>query len=279
MSNETRPIQNMKLKSFYKDNIYIITQSPHCGSAQDCKAMDFGYLGYGDKNLYAPCDMTFKRSWNDGVEYWVNGCEGVYIQWVHIKPVNSTKKKVGEKFGTPISDHGHITVYDKKWDIYLNYCDRSATLYFWEYGKKDNKWSNWATYSDLIFSCYTNIEMVTLQLPIKITTTNTAPLNIREQPNTTSKIVGQIPGVTEFTTKIVAGGTDVNGNKTWYGISYNSINGYISGAYVIEQSQVQDCSVQEQKIKDLQSLLDAQDLKISQYKASVIQSEELFQNL
>jgi hypothetical protein len=243
----------MKLHSYYKDNIYIITQSPHCGAAQDCKAMDFGYQGYTDKNLYAPCDMTFKRRWDDGVEYWVNGCEGAYLQFVHIKNFDTNNKKLGEKFGTPYLDknHGHLAVFYNNWDIYLNYCDRDAKLYFWTFGQEHDIWTNWNTYLDKNFICYNENEMVTLQLPIKIKTTNTAPLNIREQPNTTAKIVGQIPSSTEFNTKIVASGTEVSGNKTWYGISYTSINGYISGAYVQEIVQASDCSAQEAEIVEL----------------------------
>ena len=66
----------MKLKSFYKDPIYIITQTNH-GINQGLNAFDFGYLGYTDKGLYAPAKITFKRKWgldyDGGSEYWIDG--------------------------------------------------------------------------------------------------------------------------------------------------------------------------------------------------------------
>jgi hypothetical protein len=264
----------MKLGSFYKDNLYIITQSPH-GSNQSYQAMDFGYLGYGDKNLYAPCDMTFRRSW--GVDY-DGGCEynidnsTAYVQFVHITPTNKGRVKKGERFALAKGDHGHIAIYYNGWKRYLDYADKTAKLHWWQMGGTHATWTNWLTYADREIICYTDTEMVTLQLPIKIKTTNTAPLNVRKEPNTTSEIITKIPGPTEFETKILASGTEVNGNKNWYGV----LNGYISGHYVQEIPQTADCNLIQAELDQVraelvktQEELKLANEKIVTYEASI----------
>lgn len=238
----------MKIKrSFYKDNIYIIAQSPHCGLAQACRAMDFGWSGYADKNLYAPCDMTFKRKWNDGVEYWVDGCEGTYIQFVHVKPVNDYNKKEGSKFGNFINDHTHLAINVKgTWGVYLDYVDRGAELFFWTYGQKHDKWSDWNTYTNREIICYTNEmkEIFSFNFFLNLETTNTVDLNIRKEPNTTSAILGKVPPKTKFQTNQIVSGEDVGNQPIWF--KYGE--GWISGKYVRDLTVLADCTETQRKL-------------------------------
>lgn len=257
----------MKIKSFYKDQVYIITQSNHGWQQANC-AFDFGFAGYSDKNLYALYDLAFKRKWgkdyDGGSEYWI--CPNVYVQIVHWTPSDNRNFKEGEKMGLVTGDHIHIALnVEGKWQVYLDYADRSARLYFWRFGQEHTRWTNWNTFTSRELNCYTNQEMVKLQKPIKIKTTNTIELNVREKPDTSSKIINKIPTSQEFATDIVASGSEVSGNKTWYGV----LGGYISGAFVEEIREEADCSAQDSEIVRLNEEVRKQ-VEISSQKQSKI---------
>ena len=121
----------------------------------------------------------------------------------------------------------------------MDYAERDAALYFWQFGQKHFKWTNWDTYTDRQLICYNENEMVTLQLPLTIEVLGT-PLNVRDEPSTTAKIVATINEITKFETKIVSAGTVVNGNSTWYQIVFNGVKGWVSGAFMKELAE--DCS-------------------------------------
>lgn len=221
-------------------------------------AFDFGTLGYSSADkyrLYAPADCKFRRKWGSGYDggFEIIFCDGSYLQFVHCNPTRDGEFKKGELIGEMGRDkdnpHVHVAInVNGKWDTYLNYVDRNTTLYFWQHGQKHDKWTNWNTYGDKQINCKTNTDMATLQNPIKIKTTNTAPLNVRKEPNTSSGVVKQIPGPTEYETKLIAGGQDINGNTTWYGVE----GGYISGAFV-QEMPMQDYSQCEIEKAELQT--------------------------
>jgi len=257
----------MKLRSFYKDNIYIITQSNH-GVQQALRAFDFGYLGYSDKHLYGVADMQFKREWGSGVdggcEYWIRNTNA-YVQFVHITALNKGSVAPGQQFAIATGDHGHITAnLDGSWTVYLDVADRSATLYWWQFGGKKDPWTNWNTYSDRqIPLIVNNNDMATLQNPLKLQSTNTLPLNVRATPDTNSTIIGKMAPNTLWESNLVSGGSVVNGNSTWYG--YQA--GWVSGAYVKELPV--DCSVVEAELKAANQTIAEQKVVIVNQKAEI----------
>lgn len=224
----------MKLKSFYKDPIYIITQSNH-GINQAFTAFDFGYLGYDDKGLYGMADMSPKRMWgkgyDGGCEYWIDGCSNVYVQIVHFTPQSLTKVAQGSKFGVVPGDHVHVSLnVQGKWQVYLDYADRGAELFFWQKGQKHFKWTNWETYTDRQLICYNDImnDIFTFNGPLTIETTNTVEMNVRKEPTTKAVIIGKVAPKTKFETSKIVSGETINGQPIWF----NYGEGWISGEYV-----------------------------------------------
>jgi uncharacterized protein YgiM (DUF1202 family) len=67
---------------------------------------------------------------------------------------------------------------------------------------------------------------------IKTTRLNGTTLNIREQANTSSKILGTVPdGTCLKVLSANANGQSVSGNSTWYKITHNNVTGWVSGYY------------------------------------------------
>lgn len=250
------------------DNI-IITQSNHSIVFVDgLPVMNTAFDFSSKSKLLAPLDceitrVTVKPKKQDSY-FFIKLPEGSEIFVLHALPVRSGKFKQGEVICNEAlpyynskgqrEDHYHSMIkVNNKWQVLLDYVRRDLPLYFWVYGQTHYKWTNWNTYTDRQLVIINNNEMVKLQLPIQIQTTNTTDLNIREQPTTSSKIINKIPTSTAFTTDIVATGDDVGGNKTWYGV----LGGYISGAFVKEIPQTADCSVIEAQLNDANQKLDA----------------------
>lgn len=243
----------MKLKSFYKDPIYIITQTNH-GINQALNAFDFGYLGYGDKGLYGIANMSPKRMWgkgyDGGTEYWIDGVKNTYVQIVHFTPDSLRKVAQGEKFGTTPGDHVHVTLnVEGKCQVYLDYADRTAELFFWKYGQKHDKWTNWNTYTDKNLISYNDSMQKIEQLPylMKCTSTNTTTFNIRSEAKIASIDLGDVPVGYTWNTNVVAYGEVVSGNNKWYQIrvpsgEYKDYVGYCSAVWVKEEKVESDCS-------------------------------------
>lgn len=241
----------MKLKSFYKDEIYIISQTNH-GINQAFTAFDFGYLGYGDKNLYAPADLVFKRSWgkdyDGGTEYWIT--KDSYVQIVHWTPSSNSGFKQKDKMGLVKGDHVHITLnVQNKWQVYLDYAIRTAELYFWKYGQKHDKWTNWGTYTDRYLISYEDSMQKIEQLPylVKCTSTNTTTFNIRSEAKVVSLDLGDVPVGHVWYTNAIAYGEVVSGNNKWYQIrvptgEYKDYVGYCSATWVREEKVESDCT-------------------------------------
>lgn len=223
----------MKLGSFYKDNIYIITQSNH-GSQQNNRAFDFGYLGYGDKALYAPAELNFKRRWGNGYdggcEYWVVGVNNCYIQFVHVTPENLGKVPKGNRFAISTGDHAHVTLFDDGWKVYLDYADRSGALYWWKYGAKGEPWTNWGTYGNYELNSIkpTNTMRITGTFKCQL---NNATWNVRANTTSQSPVVGQTkPNEAFLSPQIETYGELVNGTTLWvaYGTGWISAAGLVS---------------------------------------------------
>jgi len=242
----------MKLQSFQKDKLLIITQTNH-GINQAFTAFDFGYLGYGDKGLYGPADMSPKRMWgkgyNGGVEYWIDGCSNVYVQIVHFTPKDSRTVAKGEKFGVIPGDHVHVSLnVQGKWQVYLDYVDRSTILYFWSYGQKHTKWTNWATYTDREITCYDSL-MTTLNPAWKCRSLNTMDMNVRSEPNTSATIVRKLSPNSAFDCPKVTEGQKVEQNgrstTTWFWVG----DGWISGCWA--DPVYENCDAYKDQVKVL----------------------------
>jgi hypothetical protein len=264
----------MKLGSFYKDPLYIITQTNH-GAAQAFCAFDFGYLGYNDKGVYAPADLTFKRKWSQdydgGCEYWINGVKDAYVQFVHFTPTDTYNHKKGVKLGTAKGDHIHVALYYNGWKVYLDYADRTAELFFWQKGQKHFKWTNWETYTDRHLIYYSDImkDIFTFSTPLTIQSTNTIEMNVRKEPNTGSAIVGKLPPKTKFSCSRIVCGEEVGGQPIWF--EYGS--GWVSGEYMTDVSTPANCNecetklaLAEAKILSLETDLEKANAELASYK-------------
>lgn len=256
----------MKLDSIF-DNI-IITQSNHSIVFVDgLPVMNTAFDFSSKSKLLAGLDcevtrVTVKPKKQDSY-FFIKFFDGSEQFVLHALPVRSGSFKQGDVICNEAlpyynskgqrEDHYHSMIkVNNKWQVLLDYVRRDLPLYFWVYGQTHNKWSNWATYTDRYLISINNTEMVKLQNTIKIQTTNTTELNVREQPTTSSKIINKIAGATTFNTDIVATGDDVSGNKTWYGV----LGGYISGAWVKEIPQTADCSTIEAQLIEANKKLD-----------------------
>lgn len=67
----------------------------------------------------------------------------------------------------------------------------------------------------------------------KVSTKTGDTLNIRLKPNTSSKILGEIPNNTVIKPVSYCNGDFVGGDNTWYKVSYNGVTGFVSGYYLV----------------------------------------------
>jgi hypothetical protein len=173
---------------------------------------------------------------------------GNYVEYVHalsVRLLNSVFRR-GEHLWNSRWHHVHVAlVAFGKWARYLDYMRRDIELWWLKKGQKHPVWTSWSTYPDLHLPPLPNIinsEMVKLQKKISCKVIATVKLNIRETPSTSAKVVGQVDPQTLFETDVVASGTSVDGNSTWY----QFLNGYISGKFVEEMAQGDLTALQEE---------------------------------
>jgi hypothetical protein len=238
----------MKLENLVVGNNLIITQTNH-GASQNGMAFDFGHLAGQAQadgkiiritSLYQPkLDKTYP--YRQSYFHFIAADGSWYIQYVHALPskaLNAIYKR-GEVLWASKWHHVHpAIVYQNKWGVLLDYMRRDIELWWTRMGLKHPVWTNWSTYRDLHLPPLPIImksEMVTLQHKLKCKTTNTTALKIRREPNIPSvnpdsNVIGTIPSSVMFETQVVANGTIVEGNPTWYKYS----DGFISGRWVEE---------------------------------------------
>lgn len=246
----------MKLDNIVPGNDLIITQNNH-GANQNMMAFDFGHLAGqaqadGKISKYVPLynpKLDSKYPYRQSYFHFLMEA-GNYIEYVHAlstKLLNAVYKR-GQSLWNSKWHHVHAAiVVAGKWGVLLDYMRRDIALWWLKVGQKHPVWTNWSTYRDLHLPPLPNIitnEMVKLELNIKCKVISTEKLNVREQPNTTSKVVGQVNPGTVFETKEVASGTVVEGDATWY--KYPPLNGWVSGKWVQELPQGDTAELEKQ---------------------------------
>ena len=149
----------------------------------------------------------------------------------------------GEKFFEPhrtFGPHLHIKIggYSskiKKYLPYLEYLDPKIYVRT-NYGSKAYTGKNKGKHlpgTPKNFISENDYEMIQLQEPIPITTTNTGKLNIRKDPSTNSKILATLEKQTKLICKTIAKGKNIAGISTWYQLEYSPKRfGWIHGKFV-----------------------------------------------
>lgn len=226
----------MKLDLWCYDYI-VISQANH-GKGQNGLAFDFAHLS-GPSPVEGKILGIYPQKDNK-LSWFKLGKDNWFLEFVHSRPVKAVNSwfKVGEKLWDTTWHHLHFTVWiDGKPGPgtaidYLNrkYFDR---IYWLKKGQKHPVWTNPSTYTDRHLPPYpTDVvyDMALLQKPIKCVTTNTVAMRVRKDPNTTSAVLETVDSRTQFDTREISGGSEVNGNKTWY--KYKQ--GWVSGAFIEE---------------------------------------------
>lgn len=232
----------MKLSRFFKNKNIVITQAPH-GVLQNGRSMDM--VNYQSYDLFAPVDGKVERVYKTGGFHFVfdygKKCDIIFH---HGLAPRAGRFKKGQKIGTwrgfvPAHIHTAIKV-DGKWDLLLNYMDRSIDL-LPERGAPENKWTRWPTYPDKSISkSKPEYEMVDIKvgktnrihIPLIV---NTGVLNVRKEPNAqpTTKIVGKLKRGDEISSYRFADGQRIDGNKTW--VYVFRLKGYASARLLREK--------------------------------------------
>lgn len=141
----------MKLSNFFVGNTFTITQSPH-GALQGGMALD-AVPSVGNR-LVAPCDMDIYYRKNDlgHQSYSYGRGEGFRIVFVHCIVEKSGNVKRGEDIGYLAGGgavHLHTAIeVNGKWDVVLNYMDRSINLAL-SGDFSSQHWKSWVTWKDL----------------------------------------------------------------------------------------------------------------------------------
>jgi uncharacterized protein YgiM (DUF1202 family) len=94
-------------------------------------------------------------------------------------------------------------------------------------------------------------EMVTLQKNRSIITTNTAEMNVRDNPSTKATSLGKIAPSSKYEVSIFADGEKVKDSSTWYQIPFGDKKGWINGTYVQEIDE-KDCTTEIEKVNELE---------------------------
>lgn len=234
----------MKLRNFVAGSSLVINQSPH-GKYQNYKALD---LGITEGVTQAPGVITKIVPTKDPKLSYFHYLfdDGTYGEYVHAKPLHKVGARLpaGEKLWISTWHHLHIAyVYKGQWVDPRTLLDRSIQLYWLKVGQKHPTWTSWNVPSyEIAYNIIGQNEMVKLQQPIKATTLNTVPMNIRKDPSLSAPVVGKVAPAVTFNTSIVTSGENVDGVNTWYRYT----EGWISGKYVHELPCASDAAQSEQ---------------------------------
>lgn len=218
----------------------IITQSPH-GSAQSGMALDFGHLK-GNAPETGKILAIFPQK-NPQQDYFHFGKDHWFLQLVHTLPVQSLGKTIeqGKSLWQTTWHHIHVAInVNNKWQYYLAYVDWSkVNVWWWRLGMKHPIWTNRDTYGRLNLYPKENAQMIKAEQTTlhNIVSINTTPLNIRLEPNTSSRILGQIGNNTSWKSSLFASGTVINGNSVWWSIivpngEHKGVLGWVSSAWL-----------------------------------------------